>query len=334
MTASEFSVPALTNQQQLQSTCAFTGADGTPNFSQVVNQTQQTQGHIASDFGQAQAVASKTDINGYLHGQQNEAPSQTNYNQFCSLPSNDFLGNTSKLGMQFQAQQYFNQQFPNYPHTQQMYMNMSHPFYNNNQQSNGCQYINNNEKVREDEADGGKSKRIRTLYTKFQTRVLEYYFAQNQYIGLPQRAAIAAQLQLSQTQIKIWFQNKRAKIRRNERGFVLQPNPQSGQITESAQSESPQQENDVNSDAHEMNKENVNILDALSRERDLADVYEQNENERQQQESNVNDHSLSCQTGFENRNCGSEPRTAVLAQCDNLQMINPQQQSMLICESE
>ena len=79
-----------------------------------------------------------------------------------------------------------------------------------------------------------------------------------------------------------------------------------------------------------MNKENVNILDALSRERDLADVYEQNENERQQQESNVNDHSLSCQTVFENRNCGSEPRTAVLAQCDNLQMINP----MLICESE
>ena len=132
-----------------------------------------------------------------------EAPSQTNYNQFCSFPSNDFLGNTSKLGMQFQAQQYFNQQFPNYPHTQQMYMNMSHPFYNNNQQSNGCQYINNNEKVREDEADGGKSKRIRTLYTKFQTRVLEYYFAQNQYIGLPQRAAIAAQLQLSQTQVII-----------------------------------------------------------------------------------------------------------------------------------
>ena len=87
MTASEFSVPALTNQQQLQSTCAFTGADGTPNFSQVVKQTQQTQGHIASDFGQAPAVASKTDINGYLHGQQNGK----NFLKNCFCHQNNFI---------------------------------------------------------------------------------------------------------------------------------------------------------------------------------------------------------------------------------------------------
>ncbi|NWV29876.1 BOX5 protein, partial [Origma solitaria] len=62
---------------------------------------------------------------------------------------------------------------------------------------------------------GGKGKKLRkprTIYSSLQLQALNQRFQQTQYLALPERAELAAQLGLTQTQI--WFQNKRSKYKK------------------------------------------------------------------------------------------------------------------------
>ncbi|NXQ61180.1 BOX5 protein, partial [Anthoscopus minutus] len=64
---------------------------------------------------------------------------------------------------------------------------------------------------------GGKGKKLRkprTIYSSLQLQALNQRFQQTQYLALPERAELAAQLGLTQTQVKIWFQNKRSKYKK------------------------------------------------------------------------------------------------------------------------
>lgn len=66
----------------------------------------------------------------------------------------------------------------------------------------------------------GKGKKIRkprTIYSSFQLRELTKRFQKTQYLALPERAELAAFLGLTQTQVKIWFQNRRSKFKKNVR---------------------------------------------------------------------------------------------------------------------
>lgn len=70
----------------------------------------------------------------------------------------------------------------------------------------------NNSKI---EQNGSKLKRkARTIYNSYQLQELNTYFAKTQYLALPDRVELASKLGLSQTQIKIWFQNKRSKLKK------------------------------------------------------------------------------------------------------------------------
>ncbi|XP_075436466.1 homeobox protein DLX-4 [Ascaphus truei] len=63
----------------------------------------------------------------------------------------------------------------------------------------------------------GKGKKIRkprTIYSSLQLQALNQRFQQTQYLALPERAELAAQMGLTQTQVKIWFQNKRSKYKK------------------------------------------------------------------------------------------------------------------------
>ncbi|XP_024291938.1 homeobox protein Dlx2b-like [Oncorhynchus tshawytscha] len=63
----------------------------------------------------------------------------------------------------------------------------------------------------------GKQKKVRkprTIYSSLQLCALQCRFRTRQYLALPERAELAASLGLTQTQVKIWFQNRRSKLKK------------------------------------------------------------------------------------------------------------------------
>ncbi|XP_066534331.1 homeobox protein notochord [Hoplias malabaricus] len=60
----------------------------------------------------------------------------------------------------------------------------------------------------------GKSKRMRTSFTNEQLSRLEKEFARQQYMVGSERFVLASALQLTEAQVKVWFQNRRIKWRK------------------------------------------------------------------------------------------------------------------------
>ncbi|XP_019937446.2 homeobox protein pnx [Paralichthys olivaceus] len=80
-----------------------------------------------------------------------------------------------------------------------------------------------------DESKAKKSRRIRTAFSLEQLQVLERSFHRCHYLSVLERHTIATALRLSETQVKIWFQNRRTKWKKErvqgsepeeERGFA------------------------------------------------------------------------------------------------------------------
>ena len=59
-----------------------------------------------------------------------------------------------------------------------------------------------------------KTKRIRTIFTQEQLETLEQEFERQQYMVGPERQDLAASLSLTEAQVKVWFQNRRIKYRK------------------------------------------------------------------------------------------------------------------------
>ncbi|XP_047459523.1 homeobox protein MSX-2-like [Mugil cephalus] len=82
--------------------------------------------------------------------------------------------------------------------------------------NNSCGYTSGSESEVGDDSEGetAQQRRMRTKFTSEQITKLESTFNKHKYLGATQRRKIAEKLNLSETQVKTWFQNRRMKLKR------------------------------------------------------------------------------------------------------------------------
>lgn len=61
-----------------------------------------------------------------------------------------------------------------------------------------------------------RKRKLRTVFTEKQLEGLETKFADKKYLSVPDRMELAGRLELSETQVKTWFQNRRMKCKKQQ----------------------------------------------------------------------------------------------------------------------
>ena len=90
-----------------------------------------------------------------------------------------------------------------------------------------------------------KKKKARTTFTGRQIFELEKQFKEKKYLTASERSDMAALLNVTETQVKIWFQNRRTKWKKQEK--ICEVTPENAD--KDSQSEHSDNKDSVSSDA-------------------------------------------------------------------------------------
>ena len=67
-----------------------------------------------------------------------------------------------------------------------------------------------------------RKKKERPLFSPHQIQTMEKEFAKQRYVTEDKRAQLALEVNLTETQVKTWFQNRRTKWKKERKGIQLE----------------------------------------------------------------------------------------------------------------